>query len=73
MKAEGETQYRNKVVFVDLRNDDSMKTNVTVDIPKHFVSDSDYVEVSAVGKKFFVFHTSYSSSMLIKQKGKRLK
>ncbi|XP_031779562.1 CD109 antigen isoform X2 [Nasonia vitripennis] len=49
VKAEGETQYRNKVVFVDLRDTDSMKTNVTVDIPKHFVSDSEYVEVSAVG------------------------
>ncbi|XP_014214992.1 CD109 antigen-like isoform X2 [Copidosoma floridanum] len=49
VKAEGETQYRNKVVFVDLRNDDSTKTNVTVDIPNHFVQDSDYVEVSAVG------------------------
>ncbi|XP_011502894.1 PREDICTED: CD109 antigen-like [Ceratosolen solmsi marchali] len=44
IKAEGETQYRNKVVFADL-----MKTNVSVNIPKYFVSDSDYVEISAVG------------------------
>ncbi|KAJ8680026.1 hypothetical protein QAD02_015813 [Eretmocerus hayati] len=49
VKAEGETQYRNKVVFVDLRNDNSVKTNVTVDFPRNFVADSDYVEVAVVG------------------------
>ncbi|KAL7293106.1 hypothetical protein TKK_0013261 [Trichogramma kaykai] len=49
VKAEGETQYRNKVVFADLREVDTIRTNVTVDIPKHFVTDSDYVEVSVVG------------------------
>lgn len=49
LQAEGETQYRNKVVFVDLRNTDSLRTNVTVDIPKNFVVDSDHVEISAVG------------------------
>lgn len=59
-QAEGETQYRNKVVFVDLRDTDSMKTNVTVDIPKHFVADSEYVEVSAVGKKK-IMHCFYNN------------
>uniref|UniRef100_A0A0K8ST58 Alpha-2-macroglobulin domain-containing protein n=1 Tax=Lygus hesperus TaxID=30085 RepID=A0A0K8ST58_LYGHE len=49
VKPEGETQYRNKAIFVDLRSKDSFSTNITLDIPVNFVSDSEYVEVSAVG------------------------
>ncbi|OAD56424.1 hypothetical protein WN48_03428, partial [Eufriesea mexicana] len=49
VKAEGETQYINKATFLDLRSTTSMSTNITIDIPKNAVSDSEHVEISAVG------------------------
>ncbi|XP_057327735.1 CD109 antigen-like isoform X1 [Microplitis mediator] len=49
VKAEGETQYRNKAVFIDLREKRNIQTNLTVDIPKNFVPGSEFVEISAVG------------------------
>ncbi|XP_012262615.2 CD109 antigen-like isoform X2 [Athalia rosae] len=49
VKAEGEIQYRNKAIFVDLRNLKSFDTNFTVDIPKNAVVGSEHIEVSAVG------------------------
>ncbi|KAK0179673.1 hypothetical protein PV327_005405 [Microctonus hyperodae] len=49
VKAEGETQYRNKAVFLDLRDVRNIKTNITIDIPKNIVTGSEYVEISAVG------------------------
>lgn len=49
VKAEGETQYRNKAVFIDLRNKNSFSTNVTLDIPVNIVPGSEFIEVSAVG------------------------
>lgn len=49
VKAEGETQYRNRAIFIDLRNNRSLNTNITVDIPNNVVPGSEYVEVSAVG------------------------
>ncbi|XP_066596179.1 CD109 antigen-like isoform X2 [Prorops nasuta] len=49
VKAEGETQYRNRAIFIDLRNQRSLKTNISVDIPKNAVSGSEHVEISAVG------------------------
>lgn len=48
-QAEGETQYKNKAVFIDLRNRNSFSTNVTLDMPNNVVSGSELVEVSAVG------------------------
>lgn len=48
-QAEGETQYYNKAVFVDLRNKGPFQTVVTLDVPKNIVPGSDMVEVSAVG------------------------
>ena len=50
VKPEGETQYRNKAIFVDLRSGGEFKTNVTLDFPKNIVPDSEFVEISAVGK-----------------------
>uniref|UniRef100_A0A1B6EFY6 TEP1-F n=1 Tax=Clastoptera arizonana TaxID=38151 RepID=A0A1B6EFY6_9HEMI len=49
VKAEGETQFLNKAVFVDLRNTQSFSTNVTLDIPVNIVPGSEVIEVSAVG------------------------
>nr|CAD7195115.1 unnamed protein product [Timema douglasi] len=49
VKAEGETQYYNKALFVDLRDKRTMKTNVTLDIPVNVVPGSEMVEISAVG------------------------
>lgn len=46
---EGETQYYNKAIFVDLRNKQPFQTTVTLDVPKNIVLGSDMVEVSAVG------------------------
>ena len=48
-QAEGETQYRNKAVFLDLRNTRNVRTNITVDIPKNTVPGSEHVEISGVG------------------------
>ncbi|KAK6619001.1 hypothetical protein RUM44_003383 [Polyplax serrata] len=49
VKPEGETQYRNKAIFVDLRSKNEFKTNVTLDFPKNIVPDSEFIEISAVG------------------------
>lgn len=49
VKAEGETQYRNKAFFIDLRSTNSYKTNVTLEFPRSSVPGSEEVEVSAVG------------------------
>ncbi|KAJ6633451.1 CD109 antigen [Pseudolycoriella hygida] len=47
--AEGVTQYKNKAVFVDLRETNTFTTNLTVDIPEKVVPDSTKVQVSAIG------------------------
>ncbi|XP_032689989.1 CD109 antigen-like isoform X2 [Odontomachus brunneus] len=49
VNAEGETQYRNKAVFLDLRNVDHAETNITIDIPSNAVPDSESIHISAVG------------------------
>lgn len=46
---EGETQYVNKAVFIDLRDKNSFNEKIQLDIPKNIVYGSEYVEVSAVG------------------------
>lgn len=50
VKAEGETQYVNKAIFVDLRSESNFKKNITLDIPANIVQGSEQIEVSAVGK-----------------------
>ncbi|XP_023288117.1 CD109 antigen isoform X2 [Orussus abietinus] len=49
VKAEGETQFRNKAVFLDLRDAKQIQTTLTADIPKNAVPGSEYIEISAVG------------------------
>ena len=49
LQPEGETQYYNKAVFVDLRNKQPFQTTVNLDIPQNIVAGSEMVEVSAVG------------------------
>lgn len=46
---EGETLYANKAMLLDLRDGRPLNGNITIDVPKNIVSDSDYVEISAVG------------------------
>jgi len=48
-KAEGETQYRNEAVFLDLRNAEQTGANVTIDIPNNAVPGSETIHISAVG------------------------
>ncbi|KAJ8876853.1 hypothetical protein PR048_021300 [Dryococelus australis] len=49
VKPEGEKQYHNKAIFIDLREKHKLKTNVTLDIPVNIVTGSEVVEVSTVG------------------------
>lgn len=46
---EGVTQYKNKAIFMDLRNGNEVKTNMTIEIPKNAIPDSAHIEVSAIG------------------------
>lgn len=46
---EGEPQYYTKTLLIDLRKVDSFKGNVSIDIPKNVVKDSEKIEVSVVG------------------------
>jgi len=68
-KAEGETQYRNEAVFLDLRNAEQTGANVTIDIPNNAVPGSESIHISAVGnniawimhivsKRFYSFSTA---------------
>lgn len=49
VEPEGVTQYMNKAVFVDLRNNPEYKSNVTITIPRNAVPDSTRIEASAIG------------------------
>ncbi|XP_067205128.1 thioester-containing protein 1 allele R1-like isoform X2 [Linepithema humile] len=49
VKAEGETQYKNKAVFLDLRNVEQAGANITIDIPNNAVPGSEIIQISAVG------------------------
>lgn len=55
LQAEGETQYANKAVFLDLRNTRSIQTNITIEMPKNIVLDSEHIVISAVGNNIFVY------------------
>lgn len=48
-KAEGETQYKNEAVFLDLRNAEQAGANVTIKIPNNAVPESENIQISAVG------------------------
>lgn len=52
-KAEGETQYRNKAVFLDLRSVEQANANITIDIPSNAVPGSENIQISAVGNDNF--------------------
>ncbi|XP_071630308.1 thioester-containing protein 1 allele S3-like isoform X2 [Temnothorax longispinosus] len=49
VNAEGETQYKNEAVFLDLRNADQAGANVTINIPNNAVPGSENIQISAVG------------------------
>ncbi|XP_027843967.2 CD109 antigen-like isoform X1 [Aphis gossypii] len=49
VKPEGETIYKNKAIFVDLRKESSFEKNITLDIPSNIVPDSEFIEIGAVG------------------------
>ena len=48
VEAEGETQYKSDVYFVDLTNKGELELNITVDIPRYAVPKSGRVFVAAV-------------------------
>ncbi|XP_011158223.1 CD109 antigen isoform X2 [Solenopsis invicta] len=49
VNAEGETQYKNEAVFLDLRNAEQGGANVTINIPNNAVPGSENIQISAVG------------------------
>ncbi|KAL6449226.1 hypothetical protein ACFW04_000704 [Cataglyphis niger] len=49
VNAEGETQYKNEAVFLDLRNMENAGANVTINIPNNAVLGSENIQISAVG------------------------
>ncbi|XP_034235917.1 pregnancy zone protein-like isoform X2 [Thrips palmi] len=49
VKAEGETQYRNKAIPVSLVKEKTFKAIVPLEFPENTVPDSETVEVSAIG------------------------
>ncbi|KAL0108702.1 hypothetical protein PUN28_014092 [Cardiocondyla obscurior] len=49
VNAEGETQYKNEAVFLDLRSADQAGANVTINIPSNAVPGSENIQISAVG------------------------
>ncbi|KAM0733061.1 CD109 antigen [Formica fusca] len=49
VNAEGETQYKNEAVFLDLRNVENADANVTINIPNNAVLGSESIQISAVG------------------------
>ncbi|XP_050465402.1 thioester-containing protein 1 allele S3-like isoform X2 [Cataglyphis hispanica] len=49
VNAEGETQYKNEAVFLDLRNMENAGANVTINIPNNAVLGSESIQISAVG------------------------
>ena len=49
LQPEGDTQYGNKAVFLDLRSKTYFNSTIILDIPDNIVPGSDRVEVSAVG------------------------
>jgi CD109 antigen len=49
VEPEGVTQYMNKAVFIDLRNNPEYKANISIKIPPNAVPDSTKIEASAIG------------------------
>lgn len=49
VEPEGEPQYENMAIFVDLRDKTNFDGNFTIDIPKNAIPDSTSIKVSAVG------------------------
>ncbi|KAI4464831.1 macroglobulin / complement [Holotrichia oblita] len=48
VKAEGETEYYSKSILIDLRRKPSFSGNITIDIPRNKVEDSEKIEISTV-------------------------
>lgn len=49
VEPEGVTQYMNKALFIDLRNNPEFKSNISISIPSNAVPDSTRIEASAIG------------------------
>ncbi|KAK7574336.1 hypothetical protein V9T40_011527 [Parthenolecanium corni] len=49
VKPEGETIYKNKAMFVDLRTQSSFEKKISLNIPKNVIPGSEYIEVSVIG------------------------
>lgn len=49
VEPEGATQFRNKALFIDLRNSSEFRTSIGITIPSYAVPDSTKIEASAIG------------------------
>lgn len=49
VEPEGITQYKNKAVFIDLRNSPEFRANISISIPSFAVADSTKIEASTIG------------------------
>ncbi len=50
LQPEGETIYKNKAMFVDLRGQSIFEKQIAIEMPKNLVPGSEYIEVSVIGK-----------------------
>lgn len=49
VEPEGETQYENSAILIDLRDTNKYDGNITIDIPKNAVPDSTKIDISVIG------------------------
>lgn len=54
VEPEGEPQYENMALLIDLRDKSSFDGNFSINIPKNAVADSTKIEISAIGN--YVLH-----------------
>lgn len=54
VEPEGLAQFENIAMLIDLREKSEFHGNFTFEIPKNAVPDSTKIEISAVGKPFFI-------------------
>ena len=52
IQPEGETIFKNKAMFADLRSKPRFDKNVVLDVPKNIVPGSEHIEISIIGKLY---------------------
>lgn len=54
VEPEGEPQFENMAILIDLRDKSKFDGNFSISIPKNAVADSTKIEISAIGKYFCI-------------------